>query len=281
MARKKSSTASAKSQISSATRQGKSLTREGARLIREQQRALAKAQSAALREFRRDYAALKRAGLVKGDARSVKATAHNKKLVRRFENVITKSDRTFKVKRRDVEKLRSEGVEIRNGRAIVRADLHVRNGQVFKRRIGSGDKKFGGGKIIHLKGDTLENALKDAWNKLKPKYGMALSFNGSSSFVMYQSLELMLALVAANHFKYMVDAVDGDLSKISAFAPNMQPETYHENRRAESNALALARAERRKAKDRDRYQRKIQEQLARDPSRLEYRKPIKRTGRGH
>lgn len=72
-----------------------------------------------IRQFRKDIAALKRKGLITGvDARSVQPTPHLRKLVSRFDDVLSGKATPVKLSKTETKNLKAAGYDVYKGRTI-------------------------------------------------------------------------------------------------------------------------------------------------------------------
>ena len=185
----------------SITRKARALLRIAEKLARQAKREAERynrqQQNINKRKFRSAWSKLRKAGIVSKDARTVSYSTRNKKIVAEYEYILTGANRTFKVKTKaEQEALKAQGVQIKNGRAIVSKNYIVRNGKVFK--AGNGKSR-----VRKLTGDDVEQAVRKAFRDLKPKHGLAFKiWSGYDSYMLYPNADTMIFDLKMGGYKY-------------------------------------------------------------------------------
>jgi hypothetical protein len=203
---------------------------------------------AAAKAVRAGLVKLKRKGLYSGDARNVKITKSQQRLVARYQYVLSGQEKVTKVKKKDIGKLKAAGVEVRKGRAITPANINVRNGKLFQK-----GSKRGAGIIERLdKNLTLDQSARQAFERLDHPYGIAFQFMGQPSYNVFQTPEELLLYLRTFYGNRSDDELKAALQ---FFAPDIAPGLYQQEgvvRRAERDQNKAIRKRRRDAERRAR-----------------------------
>jgi len=212
----------AKARLRIALKQANAAAKEAEKYNKKQQALLVK-------EFRHQWSILRRKGLVNKDARSVAFSSRNRKVVEEYGHVLSGKEKTFRVKsKKQRDALKAQGVTIRNGVAVVSKDYNIRNGKVYSAQ--KGGRRIFSIDAGQLSRDDVAQAVRNAFKKIKPKYGLAFRFQGYNSFQIYPDAELMIQDLLEGYAR----AFEKFSPSIEFFDPGKEFEEYQVDRIRES-----------------------------------------------
>jgi len=184
--------------------------------VKPRQAQLSEAKKAAVKLFRSQYAKLKKRGLVKGNARTVKPTKANRGLVAQFLDVLSGKARVTKVTPKQAAQLRQSGNTVRNGKLVTSKEYIFRNGKMFL----AGKR---GARLYPVDMARFDESVTEIFNKLKPRYGLAAKVYGRSTSQIYKTADLLIqAFQWGSH-----DLMMADKPVIELYDPKETFEAYH------------------------------------------------------
>jgi hypothetical protein len=205
------------------------------------------------KQARKDLSKLKRKGLFSGKVRGRKITSKLRSLIAKFSDVIAGRARVFKVKtKKQRNDLKLQGIEVVKGKAIVEKDKLVKNGKVFL----AGGKKA---RIYTLDLENPEASIFSIWEKLQPKYGLAVRIERNSGYQLYDTPEdLISALTLGTGSGFNLTHAIRTGAKVELFDPHMTFKKFHDEARTKRKDLLAGRATRKANKAANKRLRTIQ-----------------------
>ena len=172
-----------------------------------------------LRRFRTNIAKLKKAGLIssKIDARSIKPTAHYRKIVKEFSGVLDGRQRTVKVSRKFLEIAKEDGKPVRNGVIVIDANPGMRvihdKKDPYGYRIFHPERGFEMIEHRGPRGTSLKKYAEYAESQMEPGGYIGFSVEGWRSNTLYTSVaEAIAAFERYNTMRFGSRSARADLA---------------------------------------------------------------------